>query len=111
MKRLKTRNYQHNGLTLSNNSSKNNFSKSKTKSNINNTNKDYNNNDDDNDDEDNTIEENLNNNNKLFKRKYSLNHKISFKDLSFLDNNKMNVKEKLKLIKKFKDKAIEIYIL
>ena len=106
LKRLKTRNYQYNRLTLSNNSSKNNFSKSKTKSNINNTNKDYNNDDDD-DDEDNTIEENLYNNNNLFKRKYSLNHKISFKDLSFLDNNKMNVKEKLKLIKKYKDKAIE----
>ena len=45
-------------------------------------------------------------NNKIRKRSIELNTDISIKELSVLDSNKIDVKEKFRLIKEYKDKAI-----
>ena len=44
--------------------------------------------------------------NKIKKKSIVLNNDISIKDLSILDNKKIDVKEKFKLIKEYKDKVI-----
>lgn len=97
VKRLKTRNYQNIKFNLSNNNSK---SKSK------NNNQEYYI-----DDEEDSDENEVNKNNP-YKRKYNLKEKIIFNDLSFLDDRKMDAKQKLKLIKIYKEKAIgNLYII
>ena len=97
VKRLKTRNYQNIKFNLNNNNSK---SKSK------NNNQEYYI-DDEEDSDENEVSKNS-----PYKRKYNLKEKILFNDLSFLDDRKMDPKQKLKLIKIYKEKAIgNLYII
>ena len=93
LKRLKSRNYQN----LGNNSK----TKSKNKSN----NNDYLSGNDEDDDD--NIEGSGNKNEFPYKKKYTLKQKISFNELSFLDDNKVDNKQKLILIKKYKEKSVD----
>ena len=58
-------------------------------------------------DDEEEIDENNNDINITYKRRYSFQNKISFNELSFLDDKKIDTKEKLKLIKVYKEKATE----
>ena len=108
--RLNTRNYNINKLNANQNKPKNNASKSGIKTENKEDIKDYYFEDCEEEEEENN--ENENDQVKIFKSKYPLIEKITFNELAFLDDKKISVKEKLKLIKIYKDKAVQnLYII
>ena len=104
LKKIKTRNYQNIKYNLSNNNTKIN-GRNSIPNNIYINSEYYINDEEDSEENDNKVDI-------PYKNKYSLKDKISFDELSFLEDKKMDIKQKLKLIKKYKEKAVEnLYII